>query len=301
MKKINICFFMSVLLACLLNIGCNLITADQSKKIGLTAAEHGTAEIHATKSEKKFILSVKPDTGYFFMDKNVYCFDGEDSWNRYERLLPLTKIEENKYSFELDETELAKKILMISVLFEKQSEKEYSNHIVHFDLWNGYVSSEKRVYSKGEKVEFLTVPDSSNYKMSDEYPQVISASRLEIPVTQDSKWPNKYSFIMPDEDVTVKITYKYDYSSGSDTTLYTVTVDPSPNGQVRVKDKSQYKSDTWVCLEIIPDSGYKVGFIYAIFNGFYLRDVSLKSSVTNEYEFYMPESDVRVYVEFKPE
>lgn len=305
MKKINLVALIFVLLTGFLLSACNLLAViNHPRSIYLLPAEHGTAVLEKTSQARVYNLSVQAEEGYRFCDKEICCAKGNGSYYDSEYVLPLTKIKENYYSFELTE-EIAKlDNIFISVLFLKGTEEDSAYYHVSVDIDSyGDVSIQKGFYQPGETVELVVSPTYIGYVMEEGYPQVLKGED-QIEIKQDPKWTNKFSFIMPESDVKVAIKLTSGSSSSSDNNQkkYKIEFDQLQHGKITAETSEGIKLNESVKLTIVPDEGYKVNSksIYVYYDGHKLCDGSY-STFYNTYSFSMPASDVHVYAEFIPE
>ena len=106
------------------------------------------------------------------------------------------------------------------------------------------------------------------------------------------------SFIMPDHHVTVQAKWTRNSSGGhsSGSTLYTITVEDSKNGEVASSHK-QAGSGTTITLTVKADQGYVLDTLTVLDNKD--KEVKLTEKDDGTYTFSMPSSDVTVQAAFK--
>ena len=106
------------------------------------------------------------------------------------------------------------------------------------------------------------------------------------------------SFIMPDHHVTVQAKWTRNSSGGhsSGSTLYTITVEDSKNGEVTSSHK-QAGSGTTITLTVEADQGYVLDTLTVLDNRD--KEVKLTEKDNGTYTFSMPSSDVTVQATFK--
>ena len=106
------------------------------------------------------------------------------------------------------------------------------------------------------------------------------------------------SFIMPNHHVTVQAKWTRNSSGGhsSGSTLYTITVEDSKNGEVTSSHK-QAGSGTTITLTVEADQGYVLDTLTVLDNRD--KEVKLTEKDNGIYTFSMPSSDVTVQATFK--
>lgn len=167
--------------------------------------------------------------------------------------------------------------------------KAVTSHSVNIDSDSStIVSVDKPTAAVGDTVTVTvgTVPDGKEIDKIT-YTTTTGGTETEIELTD-----GKYTFTMPDDDITIKVTLKNKTAAST----YTVTVNPTTNGTVTA-DKPTAKEGDTVTLTITPSSSR-----YAV-NKVTVKDASGKkitvSGSGNTRTFKMPAGNVTVDVTFR--
>lgn len=164
-----------------------------------------------------------------------------------------------------------------------RSDGEGEHRVVVPSAANGSVSASATTALAGETVRLAVTPDEG-YEATGV--KVIDGDGREVATSPTAQG---WSFVMPDSDVTVTVTFR---PLGT----YRIDRDSPAHGRVSV-DPSEAKKGDRVAVVLYPDNGYLLESVSAT-NAKTGEAISLDGSGTTRY-FTMPDADVRVTATFK--
>ena len=141
----------------------------------------------------------------------------------------------------------------------------------------------------GDTVTITPVPDDGK-----EVDKVVvkDENGNEVPVTDNGD--GTYSYVQPDGDVTIDVTFKDETPAPAP--KYEVTIEKTTGGTVTVSDETPQAGDT-VTITITPNDGKKVSKVTVTDkNG---KSVKVTKNADGTYSYVQPDSDVTIKVTFR--
>ena len=188
-------------------------------------------------------------------------------------------------------------IVMLTCSFAAAWAQQQQQHITIADMQHGTVTADNTAPYSGETVT-LTVAPEHGYKLGTLQVTCVSEGNV-VNIALSDIGNGKYTFVMPELDVTVNATFEQ--------ILYKVTVDEIPTDQygfgvgfVMVANTghpdNMFAEGETVRLLVSADTGYALTTLeVTYYNGDKKEVVSYTQTANDEYEFVMPAADVYVH------
>ncbi|MEQ0489120.1 SpaA isopeptide-forming pilin-related protein [Anaerococcus murdochii] len=167
--------------------------------------------------------------------------------------------------------------VFVQATFAKKAEPKTKHKISTKPTGKGRIEVDKEEAAEGEKVTFTLIPEDGN--------KITGLSVVKSGSGQKVDIVDGNSFIMPDEDVTIKATFKPISQN-----VYPITVEPSKNGKVSVNAIATKGEE--VTVSVTPNEYYELDTLT-------VTDINGTSVQVNGLTFTMPESGVNISATFK--
>lgn len=170
-----------------------------------------------------------------------------------------------------------------------ETEPTPDNNVTIEDPEGGSVEISDENPEAGDTVTITPVPDEG--KEVDKV-AVKDEDGNEVAVTDNGD--GTYSYVQPDGDVTIEVTFKDETPPPAPE--YKVTIEKNTGGTVTVSDKSPQAGDT-VTITVDPDDGKKVSKVTVTDeNG---KSVKVTKNADGTYSYIQPDGDVTIKVTFR--
>lgn len=188
-------------------------------------------------------------------------------------------------------------MVMLTCSFAAAWAQQQQQHVTIADMQHGTVTADNTAPYSGETVT-LTVAPEHGYKLGTLQVTCVSEDNV-VNIALSDIGNGKYTFVMPELDVTVNATFEQ--------ILYKVTVDEIPTDQygfgvgfVMVANTghpdNMFAEGETVRLLVSADTGYALTTLeVTYYNGDKKEVVSYTQTANDEYEFVMPAADVYVH------
>ncbi|WP_308653023.1 SpaA isopeptide-forming pilin-related protein, partial [uncultured Anaerococcus sp.] len=167
--------------------------------------------------------------------------------------------------------------VLVQATFTKKAEPKTKHKIHTKHTGKGKIEVDKTEAAEGEKVTFTLIPDEGN--------KITGLSVVKSDSGQKVDIVDGNSFIMPDEDVTIKAIFKPIAQN-----VYPITVEPSKNGKVSVNAIATSGED--VTVSVTPNEYYELASL--TYNG-----NPITKDAQGDYKFTMPNQPVSISASFK--
>lgn len=170
-----------------------------------------------------------------------------------------------------------------------ETEPTPDNNVTIEDPEGGSVEISDENPEAGDTVTITPVPDEGK-----EVDKVVVKDEdgKEVPVTNNGD--GTYSYVQPDGDVTIEVTFKD--KEPVPAPEYEVTIEKTTGGTVTVSDKTPQAGDT-VTITVDPNDGKKVSKVTVTDeNG---KSVKITKNADGTYSYIQPDGDVTIKVTFR--
>ncbi len=233
----------------------------QSYYVTVNASENGsvTAKEYAIAGET-VTLNVSPAEGYALESITVTDADGSN-----------VPVENNQFT-------MPAKAVTVSATFKYAPKYNLTVN----DSENGSVSADMQTATAGTTVT-VTVDPAEGYELD---ALTVNDGAVEVTKVDDTT----YTFVMPDAEVTVSVTFKK--------VPHSITIAETENGTV-TSDKQTATEGETVTLTVTLATGYKIGSVTVKDAEDNTVEFTETGAVSGTYKFMMPASDVTVTVVFE--
>ena len=254
---------------------------DETRKITVTPAEHGTVTPDKTtaKKDETVTLTIAPDTGYQLKDGTLKAEGAADA---------PTKTGENVYTFKMGTSDVT-----VSAQFEQKPDETLKVTVTPAE--HGTVTPDKTTAKKDETVTLTIAPDTG-YQLKD---GTLKAEGAADAPTKTGE--NVYTFKMGTSDVTVSAQFE---QKPDETRKITVTCTPTEGGTA-VPSKTTAQEGDVVELTVTPKTagGYVFDLLTVTDDDGKIettRSNAVTSGTSIIFTFTVRKSDVKVEAKFKP-
>ena len=250
-----------------------LSTIVPTYSVEINEVEHGTVAVSQSVAEAgtQISITVTPNELYAFNTINITAANETV-------ITPVVDPENaNQYTFTMPEQNVTLSVTFVYI----------AHSITVAAVENGTVTVNKTVAVAGSEIS-VTVTPNEFYALS--AINITAANGTVITSVVDSENANQYTFTMPEQNVTLSVTFVY--------IAHSITVSSVENGTVTV-NKTAAVAGSEISVTLAPNSEYMLNSISVTSGNGNAITTTVNTSNSNLYTFTMPDENVTVMVSYK--